>query len=132
MQNIRGEAFLFAQEPEQQMLGPDVLVVQPFGFLGAIRQHALALMAQRQVDGSRNLFPQRGVRLDLLADGFHRRAGAQEAVGERLVFAQQAQQQMLGLDARAAELAGLVAGEEDHSPGFFGITFKHSSCPCSD
>ena len=129
MQDVGGETLLFAQQSEQQMLGADVLVIQPLGFLRAIGQHALALMAQRQIDRGRNLLAQRGVRFDLLANGFYRRAGAQKAIGERLVFPQQTQQQMLGLDTRTAELAGLVSGEEDDSAGLFGITFKHNSCP---
>jgi hypothetical protein len=62
---------------------------------------------------------------DLLADGFDRRVRAQEAVGQRLVLAQQAQQQMLGFDIRTAELAGFVPGEKDDPAGLFGITFKH-------
>ena len=37
----------------------------------------------------------------------------------------QAQQQVLGLDVRRAELAGFVAGEEEHPAGTFGITLKH-------
>ena len=129
MQNVRGETFLLAQQPEKQMLGSDVLVIQPLGLLGAIGEHALALVAQRQVDGSRNFLSQCRVRFNLLADGFHRRARAEEAVGQSLIFAQQPQQQVLGLDARAAELAGFVAGEKDHPAGLFGITFKHNSCP---
>ena len=48
-------------------------------------------------------------------------------IGQRLVLAHQAEQQMLGLDVRAAVLAGLVAREKDHSSGFFRIAFKHGS-----
>ena len=43
------------------------------------------------------------------------------------VFPQQAEQQMLGLDIRAAELAGLIPREEDNPPRFFRITFKHDT-----
>ena len=50
MQNIRRERFLFAQEPEQEMLCSDVLVVEPFGFLRAIRKYALAFMAERKIE----------------------------------------------------------------------------------
>ena len=61
VQNLGGEAFLFAQQTQQQMLGADVLVAEPLGFLGAIGQHALALVAQRQIDGRGNLLANRGV-----------------------------------------------------------------------
>ena len=33
---------------------------------------------------------------------------------------------MLGFDGRAAELAGLVPGEEDHPPCSFSVSFEHN------
>ena len=117
--------FSSRSKPEQQVLGADVLVVQPLGFFRAVRQHALAFVAERQIDRSGNLLPNGGVALDLLADGFHGRVRPEKTVGQRLVFPQQAQQQMFGFDIRTAELAGFVAGEEDHPPGLLRITFKH-------
>src|SRR5712691_4598900 len=111
------------------MFSTDVFMVEPLGLLGAIGEHPLALMAQREVDGSRHLFPQGGVGFDLVSERFHRRAGAEKAVGQRFILPQQPQQQMFGFNAWTAELAGLVTGEEDHPPRFFGITFKHDSCP---
>ena len=100
VQDLGGEALLFAQQAEQQMLGADVLVVQALRFFRAIGQHALALVAQRQIDRGRNLLPNRGVPFDLLADGFDRGMRAQEPVRQRLVFAQQSQQQVLRFDVR--------------------------------
>ena len=126
VQDLGGEALLLAQQAEQQMLGADVLVIQPLRFFGAIGQHALALVAQRQIHRGRDLLANRGVRFDLLADGLDRRVRAQEAVRQRLVLPQQTQQQVLGLDVGTAELAGLVPREKDHAPGLLGIAFKHS------
>ena len=117
--------FSSRSRPEQQMLGADVLVAQPLGFFRAIGQHALALMAQRQIDRSGNLLADGGVAFDLLADGFDGGVGAQEPVRQRFVLAQQAEQQVLGFDVGTAELAGLVSREEDHSPRLLRITFKH-------
>ena len=107
------------------MLGSNVLVRQALSFLGSVGQNALALVAQREVDRGRDLLPDRGMSFNLLADRFNRGMRAQEAVGQGLVFAQQSQQQMLGLYVRRAELAGLVAREEDDAPGFLRITFEH-------
>ena len=56
--------------------------------------------------------------LDLLADRLDRGMRTQEAVGQRLVFAQQSEQQVLGLDVRRTELAGLIAREKDDAPAF--------------
>ena len=125
VQDFRGEALLFAQQAQQQVLGADVLVIQALGFLGAIRQHALAFVAEGQIHRSGNLLANGGVAFDLLANGFHGRVRPQETVGQRLVLPQQAQQQMFGLDIRAAELAGLVAREKDHPPRLLRVTLKH-------
>ena len=125
VQNLGGEALLFAQQAQQQVLGPDVLVAQPLGFFGAVGQHALAFVAEGQVHRSGDLLADGGVSFDLLADGFHRRVGTQEPVGQRLVFPQQAQQQVFRLDVRAAELAGLVAREKDHPPRLLRVSLEH-------
>ncbi len=44
LQDLRREALLFAQQTQQQVLGPDVFVAQPLGFLGCVGQDALALI----------------------------------------------------------------------------------------
>ena len=125
MQNLGGEAFLFAQQAQQQVLGSNVLVRKSLRFFRGVGQYALALVAQGQVHGSRDLLPNRGVPFDLLPDRLHRSMGPKEPIGERLVFAQQAQQQVLRLDVRRTELAGFIAREEDHAPGLFRVPFKH-------
>ena len=125
VQDLRGEALLFAQQAEQQVLGADVLVVQPLGLFGAVGQNALAFVAQRKIHGGGNLFPDGGVPFDLLADRLHRGVRAQEPVRQRLVFAQQAQEQVFGLNVGTAELAGLVPREEDYPPRLLRVTLKH-------
>src|SRR6185312_8197677 len=88
-------------------------------------QYPFAFIAQRQIHGSGNLLPNRGVPFNLLADRLYRRMRAQKAVGQRLVFAQQAQQQVLRLYVRRAELAGLVSCKEDYAPGFLCVPLEH-------
>jgi len=80
------------------MFCPDVLVAQPLSLFRRIRQNPLALVRERQVHRGGDLFANGGVRFNLLADRLHRGVRAQEAVGQRLVLAQQTQQQVLGLD----------------------------------
>ena len=125
MQNLSGKAFFFAQQSQKQVLGPNVLMRKTLGFFGGIRQHALAFVAQRKIDGSRDLLADRGVTFDLLPDRFDRGVGAQKAVGQGLIFAQQPEQQMFGLNIRRAKLAGLVPRKEDDAPGFLRVAFKH-------
>ena len=62
---------------------------------------------------------------DLFADRFNRGMGTQKAVGECLVFAQQAQQQVFGFDIWRTELAGFVTSKKDYSPRLFCVAFKH-------
>src|ERR1019366_3167243 len=66
----------------------------------------------------------------LFADGRKTQAPLVENLGsETFFFAQQAQQQMLGLNIRRAELAGLVPRKEDDAPGFLRVAFKHKPIP---
>ena len=62
----------------------------------------------------------RGLRARILwrmdAIGIIRR---QETVSERLVFSEKPEQEMFGLNAVGAELAGFVAGEKDDRGGLF-------------
>ena len=66
---------------------------------------------------------------DLLADRFHRGMRAQEPVGQRFVFTQQAKQQVLSLNVRRAKLTGLVPRKEDDASRFLRVAFKHCSLP---
>jgi hypothetical protein len=52
---------------------------------------------------------------------------AQEAIGEGLIFAHQAEQQMLGFDVRASVLTGFITRKKDYATSLFGIAFKHGS-----
>src|SRR6202007_824134 len=109
------------------MFRADVFVAQALCFLGCEIQDALALLAQRNFHRSRDALTRGDARLDFLADGFDRAMRAQKTVRERLILAQQSQQQMLCLDIRAAVLARLVACEKDYAPSLFCIAFKHGS-----
>ena len=80
VQDLGGKAFLFPQQAQQQMLGTDVLVIQALGFFGAIGEHALALVAERQIHRSGHLLPNGGVGFNLLANGFNGGMGPQETI----------------------------------------------------
>src|SRR5260370_42280178 len=55
--------------------------------------------------------------------------GTQETVRQRFVRAQQAEQEMFGLDVGTSELAGFVPREEDHSTRLLRISLKHKKWP---
>src|ERR1700677_523658 len=104
-------------------------VREPLRFFRGISQHPLAFIAQGQVHRSRDFFPNRGVTLNLLPDGFNRGVRTQEAIGQGFIFAQEPQQQVLGLDVRRPELACFVARKKDYAPGFLRVAFKHNALP---
>src|ERR1700693_1964439 len=111
------------------MFGPNVPMRKPLGFFSGVGQNALALVAEREIHGSRDFFANRGMTLDLLADRFNGGVRAQETVRQGLIFAQESQQQMLGLYIGRPELAGFVARKKDDASGFLRITFKHNALP---
>jgi hypothetical protein len=127
VENLRRKGFVLPEKSQQEMFSPDVFVGQAFGLFSGIGQYPLAFLAERQLDGSRHLFPDGNVAFHLLSNGFNGSVGTQEPVGQGLIFAQQTEQQVFGFDIRAPELAGLISGEENDTPGFFCVSLEHSS-----
>ena len=116
-QDGRRHGALLAQDAEQQMLRPDVVVEQPVRLLGGELQHALGLGAERDLDRRGHLLAEDGAPFDFLADVLERQARAgEDAARQSLALANQTEQQVLGLDRDAAELARLVAREEQDTP----------------
>src|SRR5579862_365286 len=112
------------------MFRADLFGAHAVGLLGGERKHALRLVGKWQIDAGRDLFAQRGVLLNLLSDRHHRRMGAQEPAGQRLVFPKNSQQKVFGFNETRAELAGLIPAKKDYPPCSFGISFEHSLAPC--
>ena len=121
----RDRAFL-AQDAEQQVLGPDVVVQEPVGLFGGVLKDALGFRAEGDLDRGRNLLPEHGAPLDFLANALERevRAG-KDAARQALAFPYEPEQQVLGLNRDAAELAGLVAREEENPARAFRVAFEH-------
>src|SRR5579863_8700467 len=108
------------------MFGSNVAVFKERRFLGGVSQHVLALPAQRQVNGGRILVSNRCSRFYLLADRSCGAMRASQDLGDRLILAEQPEQEeVFRLNERTPKLAGLIAGEEDRPPGLFGVAFKH-------
>src|SRR5579859_4396174 len=97
----------------------------PSRLFRSIGQHPLALVRERQIDRSRNLLSNRGVCLNLLSYRLHRCMRAQKPVGQCFVFAQQAEQQVLGFNIGRTKLAGLIPREEDYASRLLRVAFEH-------
>ena len=127
LQDFRAKALLFAQDSEQQMLGADVPVPEALGFFRGEIQDAFGFLAERHFHGRGDALANGDALFDLLADGFDRAVRTQETIGQRLVLAHQAEQQMLGLDVRGTVLAGFVARKKYDASCLLCVAFKHGS-----
>src|SRR5262249_24607105 len=86
VENLGSDAFLFAQNAQQEVLGADMPVVQSLGFFIGASQDSLALTRQRQIDRSRNLLADRGPPFDLLSNALNGGRIPKKSVGQILVF----------------------------------------------
>src|SRR3981081_4344541 len=108
------------------MFSPDMPMLQAIGFFVRVVKYALGFGRQWQLDRSRNPFAQQRTAFDLSSDGFNRDLRSrEEAAGQGLVFAHQAQKQVLRLNRGRAELRRLVTRKEDHPSRFFSVAFEH-------
>ncbi len=122
----RRDGPLLAQDAQKQVLGADVVVQQPVGFLGGILENALGLGAEGDFDRGRDLLAEHGPAFDLLANALEGEVRAREnTAGQTLALANQSEKQVLGLNRDAAELTRLVPREEENPPSSFRITFEH-------
>jgi len=127
-QHSGGSRVLLAQKAEEDVLGADVVVEHPLRLLRGESEDALRIGREGDVHRGRDLLPVgRGI-LDLLANFLGGKLVlAEEAGGEPLALPDQAEQEVLGLDGGAPQLAGLVASEEDHAPRSFSVALEHTS-----
>ena len=117
---------LLAEQAEQQVLGADVVVEEPVGFLGGVLQDPLGLAAEGNLDRGRDLLAEDRPAFDVLADAVERQVRAlEDPAGQTLAFTDQPEQQVLGLNRDAAELTRLVAGEEQNPPRSFRVPLEH-------
>ena len=128
-EHLRGDAFAFADEPEEDVLGADVVVTE------------LQRLAQRQLEdllgagGERDVTRRRGAAvaddlLDLRAHGFERDAERFERLrGDALALVDQAEEDVLGSDVVVVEQARFLLRQDDHSAGSIGEAFEHGWNP---
>jgi hypothetical protein len=122
----RSDGSFLAKDPEEQVLRSDVVVQQTISFLGGILQDSLRFRAEWDLDRRRDLLAEHRTSFDFLANAFEgeMRAG-ENAAGQALSFANQPEEEVLGLNRDAAELTRLVSRKEENPPRSFGIAFEH-------
>src|SRR4029077_9628254 len=127
LQDFRAKALLFAQDSEQQVFGADVPVPQALGLFRGEIQDAFGFLAERHFDRRGDALANGDALFDLFADGLDGAVRTQETIGQRLVLAHQAEQQVLSLDVRRAILAGFVARKKYDASCLLCVAFKHGS-----
>ena len=123
-QDARGDALVLAHEPEQDVLGADVVVAERERL--AQRQLEDLLGARRERDlPRRHLVALADDAGDLRAHLLDRDVERLEhARGEALLLAQEPEQDVLGADVVVLERPGLVLGEDDDLASPFGEAFE--------
>ena len=124
-QDARGDALVLADQAEQDVLGADVVVAQAQRLAQRQLQHLLGARRERNLAGG-----------DLLAgadDAHDLRAHAlygdverlEHPGGEPLLFAQQAEKDVLGADVVVLESPSLFLRQDDHLAGSLCKSLKH-------
>ncbi len=98
----RHGAFL-AEDAQEQVLGPDVVVQQTIGFFSRVLEDALGFSAEGNFYGGGDFLAKDRSPLDFLPDAFQGEVRPREnPAGQSLAFPYEAQQQMLGFYRDAA------------------------------
>jgi hypothetical protein len=122
VQDNRGDAAVFPQKTQEQMLCSDMTVEEPIGFLSGVLEDLPGLVAEGHIGRFRRDGTPCGTRLDLAPDLLDREpARGEDARNGGLFLTQQSEQHVLGLHEGAAKLKCFVASEEERAPRLFCI-----------
>ena len=125
-QDPGGDALVLADEPEQDVLGADVVVAERERLAQRELEHLLRARRERDLAG-RDLVALADDAGDLRAHLFHGDVQLLEhARGEALLLAQQPEQDVLGADVVVLQSACLVLGKDDDLSGPFCEALEHS------
>ena len=126
-EDLRGDAFAFADQSEQDVLGADVVVTELQRLAQRELEHLLRARRERDVS-RRRLAAVTDDLLDLRAHGLERDAERLERLGgDTLTFVDQAEQDVLGPDVVVVEQARFFLRQHHHSPSPVGEAFEHLS-----
>ena len=113
-QDARGDALVLAHEAEQDVLGADVVVAEGERLAQGELEHLLGARRERDLAGG-DLLARAHDADDLGANALDRDVQAlQDASGETLLLAEEAEQDVLGADVVVLEGSGFLLREDDH------------------
>ena len=127
LQHLRGDALALADQPEQDVLGADVVVAELQRLAQRELEHLLGAGRERDVSGRGGLALSDDL-LDLLADGLERDVHRLEGLrGDALALVDQPEQDVLGADVVVVEHPRFFLREDDDPSRSVGEPFEHVS-----
>ncbi len=123
------DATLDAEDADQQMLRADGRMEHALRFVRGVGEDLLRLLRERQLGRRGDALDEDALPFDLAAQvlRLHLEA-AQELADGLLSLTQDAEQDVLGLDDPAAQLARFVAREKEGPTRFLVVLFEHLAC----
>ena len=126
-QHLGGHALLLAQQPEQEVFGPHVIVVQVARFLDGILDDLLGPRGLGQLPHRDHVGAGLDDLLDLVADLPQVDVQVlQDVRGDAAALLDQAEQDVFGADVLVVESLGLLVGQLHHLAGTVGEAFIHA------
>ena len=126
-QDLGGDPFLLAQEPEQEVFGADVVVIEVPGLLDRVFDDLLGPGGLGQLAHGDHVGPGLDDLLDLAPDLAQIDVEILEDVGgHAAAFLDQAEQDVFRADVLVVEALGLLIGQLHHPAGTVGEAFEHA------
>ena len=125
-QDAARDARVDAQDADEKVLRADVGMHHRLRLVRGVGEDLLRLLRERQLLRGGDALDEDAVALDLAADlvGLHVEAG-EDLLDDLLALAEDAEQDVLGLDDLGAELRRLVPGEEQGPARLLVVLFEH-------
>ena len=126
VEDAHGEAAFDPEDAEQEVLRAHRRVQHGLRLVRGVGQDLLRLLGERKLGGRRDPLDEHPFAFDLAPYlvGLYVKAAKQLADGV-FALAQDAEQDVLGLDHPAAELGGFVAGEKQRPAGLLVVLLEH-------
>ena len=129
LQHLSGDAFTLADQPEQDVLGTDVVVSELERLAERQLQDLLGARGERDVTGGCGL-PLADDLFDLLADGLQRDVQGFECLrSDALALVDQAEEDVLGADVVVVEHPRFFLRENHDAPGAIRESLEHLTRP---
>src|SRR4029450_12471238 len=128
LQDLGGDALALADQPEQDVLGADVVVTELERLPKRELEDLLGARGERDVPARRGLALADDL-LNLLTHGLEGDVEAHEGLaGDAVSLAHQAEQDVLGPDVVVVEHPRLLLGEDDGATGSVREALEHLDC----